>query len=405
MKKCMLVTLVMAFLMVMASSYGLAQVTGRTDTSKEGSLLIWPKVQTNDGNETYITIINNAPEDVWVKCYWEIKDVLTNQASQCFLSDFVIQLTANMPVVFKASDGSHLGVDGEGVAAGMGSGEKGVLKCWAVDPSSRKQISWNHLSGFGMVVNGATAAPFTSAWEYSAWRFAANVIQSGGGFVDGFWVGQTVGIDDTGTNVMNLKGTPTTIANPANCPGPDFDAPGCNLPNAVYDACPVYLTFDFIAEPNGTLTGQTQYAVNDLSLVPCKEDLTDAALSIPTKLVYTIWNENEVKYTGLYQCANCAYEGYLGNLSVGRAQKTFQAKNLHTSSGRFRVDGVASSKCGPDTKSTPLIGIMSARLVSGNGGASVDRYATNGTGSGAATGDFGYIWWTPGGNYYERVGR
>ena len=402
MKKCMLVTLVMAFLMVMASSYCSAQVTGVADTSKEGSLLIWPKVQTNDGNETYIIIVNDTTRPVDVKCYWEVKDVPTNQTSTCLLSDFVIQLTKNDPVVFKASDGTGLG--GDGVAAGMGTGEKGALKCWAVDASDSKQISWNHLGGFALIVNTTTALPGTSVMEYSAWRFAANVVDNtdplNRHFADGYWVGLTT--DDVDT--LALGGTPTITyiqnqnvsTSPFYCRSP-YTRATCSLPSAVYDACPVYLTFDFLAEPNSV----PGFAINDLSLVPCKEDFTGGP-STQTDLVFTIWNENEVKFTGMYACANCVYEAYLGKLLVGRTNRTFTVSNLHTSSGRFRVDGLKGTKC-PGSDKTSLVGVMATRLTAGPG--STDLVATNGTGSGKQNADPGYIMWTPGGAYQEKPSR
>lgn len=392
MKKCTLVTLVMAFLLVMASSYGLAQVTGRADTSKEGSLLIWPLVQTDGFNETYIILVNSSASEVNVKCYWEIKDVRSNPMSECFLSDFAIVLTGFNPVVFKASDGS--GLDGRGVAGGMGTSEKGVLKCWAVDETQRKQISWNHLSGSALIVN-ADSTLRTSVWQYNAWRFAANVINSTGYFVDGFWVGQVADVGGAYTNAMNLKGTPTTVVSPANCP-PPYDADTCSLPNAVYDGCPRYLTFDFLAEPSSAIA-RDGYAFNNLALIPCKEDLTGPSYNLKTKVTYTIWNENEVKYTGLYQCANCDYESALGNLNVGRSTKTFRMKNLHTSSGRFRVEGLFSSKCGADSVATPFVGVMSSQLVD-----STDLVGTNGSASGLANTDYGYIWYEPTGAYYQK---
>ncbi len=216
MKKCALVTLMMAFLMVMVSSSGLAQINGRADTSKEGSLLIWPKIQTNDGNETYILLTNNSPNDVQVQCFWEIKDVPGNPVSQCLRAPFVIHLSGSTPIVFRAGDGA--GLDGRGVAAPMGAGEEGALKCWAVDPTAGKQISWNHLTGFAIIVNSDVTAPDviispSSAWEYSAWRFAANVIYSSGKFADGFWVGpvRRVGDENATTNVLTLKASPTTV--------------------------------------------------------------------------------------------------------------------------------------------------------------------------------------------------
>ena len=57
MKKCTLVTLVMAFSIAVLSSWCLAQTV--TDTSKEGSLLIWPKIITTGNNDTYVAIYNS----------------------------------------------------------------------------------------------------------------------------------------------------------------------------------------------------------------------------------------------------------------------------------------------------------------------------------------------------------
>jgi hypothetical protein len=398
MKKCALVILIMAFLMVMGSSCGFAQINGRADTSKEGSLLIWPKVQTNDGNETYITITNNSSKDVHVQCYWEVKDVRSDPMSQCLLTPFVIHLFGFNPVVFRASDG--FGLDGRAVAGPMGSSEVGALKCWAVDPTDERQISWNHLTGFAVIVNSDTtqddiSTPPTSGWEYSAWRFAANVIESSGAFADGFWMGPTVS-GGASANKLNLKASPTTVVNPATCPGPGYNAAGCSQPNAAYDACPKYLTFAFLAEPTepGKANG---WVFNNLALAPCKEDLTDTAANLNTKISYTIWNENEIKYIGLYQCANCAYESYLGKLTMPRNLHYFQMKTLHTPTGRFRVQGLASSKCGQSAVSTPLLGVLSAKFR-----VQPDTYGTTGTASGSETSDYGYISWVPGTDYYQK---
>jgi hypothetical protein len=399
MRKCALVTLVMAFLVLMASSHGLAQIDGAASTSKEGSLLIWPLVQTNDGNETYIMINNNSPNDVHVKCFWEIKDVPNNPASQGLLAQFVIHMPGNVPIVFRASDGS--GLDGRAAAEGMGYGEKGALRCWAVDPSDRRQISWNHLSGFATIVNLDATVPNvtkrpTSGWQYSAWRFAANIEISDGTFADGFWVGKVMGVSADDNNTMALKASPTTVVDPGYCTGPDYAESYCSLPNAAYDACAKYLTFDFLAEPSGP-TKTDGYAFNSLALVPCKANLTDLATNLSTKVLYTIWNENEVKYVGLYQCANSAHESYLGSLAVPRNQKYFQMKLLHTSSGRMRVEGVSSTTCGSGSVNTPLLGVLSSRLVG-----SSDIVGTNASTAGKETSDWGYIWWSPTGAYYQK---
>jgi len=399
MKSYKFLLFVMTLLVIMASSPGLAQITGRADASKEGSLLIWPTVQTDSGKETYIFINNSSPDDVFVKCYWEVKDIPADPTSQGLLFNFAMQLFGSSPIIFRASDGSSL--DDLGVAAGMGYSEKGALKCWAVDDTLRKQISWNHLSGFAIIVQGDNTLPAgtetatTSAWQYSAWRFAANVIDSSGAFADGFWAGPVVDAGEA-VNTMNLKASPTTVVDPANCDRP-YNESGCYLPNAAYDSCPKYVTFDFLAEPSGEKKTDG-YAFNNLAIVPCKADLTGMTLNTKTQLVYTIWNEKGVQYSGLYQCANCAYTADLGSLSVLRNQKLFQMKILRTPSGHFRVAGEGSSVCGADAVSTPLLGVMSSKLVGSN-----DIVAVSGTASGKETSDYGYISWVPTGAYYQSM--
>lgn len=397
MRRYIIAALVTAFMMVAASPDGSAQISGAADTSKEGSLLIWPKIQTDNGTETYILLTNNSSNKVCVKCYWEVKQARTNPAGPCLLSDFAMRLSARNSVMFRASDGCDL--SGRGVAAGMGTGEEGVLKCWAVDRTLRKQISWNHLSGFAIVTKPFLAKRPQNAWQYSAWRFAANVIDSSGNFADGFWIGEVAGVGGADVNIMSLKASPTTVVTPANCPGPDYSAAACSLPNAAYDACPKYLTFDFLAEPTQGSTTDG-FAVNNLALVPCKSDLTGDTLSLKTKIEYTIWNEDGLQYSGLDQCAGCAYESYLGKLTVLRTYKPFLLSNLHTPAGRFRVEGTAGAGCGAGVEATSMVGVRSFRRVG-----DIQVVGTNGTASGKETTDYGYIRWLPTGEYYQMKRR
>ena len=132
------------------------------------------------------------------------------------------------------------------------------------------------------------------------------------------------------------------------------------------------------------------YAFNNLALVPCKTDLTGAALNTKTKVVYTIWNENNVEYSGLYQCANCDSTSDVGMLSILSSQKPFQMKTLQTASGHFRVEGTANSVCTSDAVSTPLLGVMSSKTVGSN-----DAVAMTGSLGGKETSDYGYILWIP----------
>jgi hypothetical protein len=458
MKKRMLAVLVMAFLTLMASSFCFAEVTGVADTSKEGSLLMWPLIQTNDGNETYIIITNSEKGDgnetpVDIKCYWETREypAFEGAANYCTLSDMLFTLSMNNPLIFRASDGS--GMDGRGLVPGIGTGMKGALKCWAVDPTDQNQISWNHLSGYAVIADGNATAfsragittPNKTAWQYSAWRFAANVVtdQNGTNFADGFWVGKTTD-GNANYNELKLRGARAVVSDPANCPTGTtgirlksttyycvtkvnsdncqypYDLatyPLCYKPTGVYDACPSYLTFDFLAEPQPNVSPVNGWAYNHLVVLPCKEDLrseddASGVMDYYTRLAFTVWNENEVKYTGMQACAHCGgtrdqtYEKYLGTLYNGKVNY-FQAASLHTDSGRFRVEGLGGGKCGADAKKTPLVGVMATTIVkAGTNGAmkSVDIVGTTPTINGAVTAaaDAGYIWWNPAGGVEKK---
>jgi len=482
MKKSMLVVLVMALMTLMANSSGLADVTGRADTSKEGSLLIWPLVQTNDGNETYIFITNSDAGGEWkddngdlvsIKCYWEVRpDEYDGSGNSCPISDAVFYLSFGNPLIFKASDGTNL--NGDGVVPGIGEGMKGMLKCWAIDPTDTNQISWNHLSGYAIIIAPEQTAPGVdkdSAWKYSAWRFAANVVEDANGtiFADGFWVGKNI-LGNDPFNTLRLWGANRVITSTATsapvcppgggvdcCPSTTFgikmgrtfnptvytyycvqkvnsskcqfpySAPACDKQGGAYDACPSYLLFDFLAEPSDGNGNGDGHARNYLALAPCKEDLRseDGApgeFDFHTRLLFSVWNANEVKKTGHYSCAHCngergtngsTYDIYLSDLKVGGINY-FQEKNLGTNSGRFRVEGKAGGKCKGAT-ATPLIGIMGSRLIKpgsedlvgtiGTGaGAAVNTVSANGNG-GVKNSDPAWIKWDPAGDVYEKKER
>jgi len=61
MKKCMLVTLVIALSIALSSTWGVAQVqkvSDRVNTSTLASLLVWPKIDTRPGTQTLVSIFN-----------------------------------------------------------------------------------------------------------------------------------------------------------------------------------------------------------------------------------------------------------------------------------------------------------------------------------------------------------
>lgn len=484
MKKNIVMVLVMTFMTLMAGWYCYADVTGVADTSKEGSLLVWPLIQTNGGNETYIVITNSnaggnsSSEEEWdelvnLKCYWETREVDANgnaEGNVCYLDNAVFPLSINNPLIFRASDGLNLANDEDLGVPGIGPEKKGILKCWVVSNSVTNQISWNHLSGYAIIVH-PEPGPKTSAFKYPAWRFAANVVRDNNGteFADGFWVGKTLDGGDA-FNWMKLWGgnsvvvQDASLAPPPTCPSgamsstccrsgtvpiklkqekvgtttyatyyciskvnstkcePPFDAPTCDKPQAVYDACPQYLIFEFLAEPTPGAEPADGNAYNYLALAPCKEDLrTDGDASgefdFYTRLNFSVWNANEVKYTGMYSCAHCSgpkgstYDVYLKDVGNTKKGNYFMESYLHTDSGRFRVEGMAGGKC-PGAQKTPLIGIMASQLIDPYG--STDMIATTGTGAGAAYNTINgngkdtnpaWIKWDPAGEVWEKKHR
>jgi len=461
MKKSILMVSVIAFMTLMAGWCCFADVTGVTDTSKEGSLLIWPLIQTNDGNETYIVITNSEAGGnetrqeydylVNIKCYWEARLVPWEESdgNACPIRDSGFMLSINNPYIFRASDGMSIN-GAEGRVPGIGSGKKGMLKCWAVTMDDAKQISWNHLSGYAIIVHPGDDEPKESAWKYSAWRFAANVVEDENAttFVDGPWVGPTIGDNDwkKNWNRINLWGANKVVgasgacpadtykvrwnetnylcvqrANPADCTcdqdTPEegcFSQPECSKPDGAYDACPQYLLFNFLAEPSEG-EGQSGYARNYLALAPCKEDLrgefdeedpAEGVVDWYTRLVFQVWNSNEEKLTGTTSCAHCngrpgsTYDIYLGDLKVG-GDSCFEEAVLKTNSGRFKVQGAggANSVC-VGAKATPLVGVMGRRLIRPYD--SIDLVGTGGTAAGAIfvgstkVGGPGFIKWDGG---------
>jgi hypothetical protein len=80
-----------------------------------------------------------------------------------------------------------------------------------------------------------------------------------------------------------------------------------NLNGTEYDKCPAYLLGTFMID--GTSFGVQQHRVTaspgKLTLVPCDQDLRQDRLPIYTKANFTVWDEDEVGFTGAYMCFKC----------------------------------------------------------------------------------------------------
>jgi len=331
-----------------------------TNVSQKGSLLIFPKIDTSpigtlpDGTlvyrDTIVMIANDYYTEQWVKCYW------VNWEQE--IQDFMFRLTPNQPIWFRASSGTGTGSEDDPKVNGAvnlppffpGDYTVGELKCWAVDPSGANQVAFNHLYGNAMIIDTMHSAAF----EYNAWAFIARLPVAD--------QGKPVGTGGT----LVLSGA-----------------------DGAYDACPQYLLYNFFAIgssidlPNGA--GYADFVETDLTLVPCNQDLRQDRVPTCTKAKFDIWNENETKYTGAYRCIKCWFEGYLDQIDVQKPGKGFGGEkfvygNLHTTVGRFRVEGVASTVCNnvfktPDTPygpgvdvckngqtASPLIGLINTEI-------------------------------------------
>lgn len=359
MKKVLFFALIVLF---GAASLGLAANAPNVgNATQKGSVLIFPKIDMSGEKDTLISISNDYYLPVNVKCFW-VDD-------QQNVADFQFVLTQNQPIMFSARSGLDGGAAPLEVTVPPFEitdltnfdSAVGELKCFAVDAAGSSQINFNHLYGTAKVVDYELG----TAFEYNSWNFAA---RSGA-------LGLPVG--DPG----NVK-----------------------LNGVEFDSCPQYLLFNF----NSVGSNYGFFKDTDLTIVPCKQDLRQDRNATRTKIKFDIWNENETKYTGAYQCFKCWFEGFLSEISP-----KFSFRSLHTTAGRFRAQGVASTSavCGFTALPTPLIGLSSELLDFGFSDSISERvdYAVSGTTANAAGIDpTGFILWdiqNPGGVVPESAGR
>jgi hypothetical protein len=384
-KKTLVFSLAVVWLLVGACTIAsAAQNVG--NASQKGSVLIFPKIDNTSDDlntrDTIIQISNDYSRGVMVKCYW----VNSKQEFQ----DFMFLVTITQPVWFRASDGMGSGsanldpVNTPVTVPPFFENTVGELKCWAVDFEGANQINFNHLYGTATVLDYRNI----TAYQYNSVNFTAR----------GF------------TNINAKVGT-----------GGDIVLSGADKQ---YDACPLYLTFNFFTYDTTdppidkraiAVDGEGQlvrFGKTDLTLVPCKQDLRQDRVPTCTKAKFDIWNENETKYTGAYQCLKCWFEGYLNEIGLsatGFGSDKFTYQGLHTTMGRFRVQGIPSSVCNfaspcPSKSgvSSPLLGITSTQLFIGG---SLKLELTAAGGVGAGTGEVSHILWDVGQVAPEAPGR
>jgi hypothetical protein len=124
---------------------------------KSGSLLIFPLINVSGDNDTEISISNDFYYGVDVACRYR------SSSDEVAGVNFFIGGRETVWFSVKTGEGS--------IPSPLVIGEKGELKCWAVDASGAEQISWNYLQGFAEIFDSVTGFDWRS---YSSWNFAAD---------------------------------------------------------------------------------------------------------------------------------------------------------------------------------------------------------------------------------------
>jgi hypothetical protein len=239
------------------------------------------------------------------------------------VSDTIV-LEQHQPNYWAASTGEPAGVEPwtaldpgtpKGRPAMDGSADRvlrGFLCAWAVDPETGEEIRWDELSGSATIVN---YDKFT-AWQYlpHAWR----------------------------------------VANPDIEPGEPTGTPGVlNLDGVEFDTTFSMIEFGFFGAGDW---GLSDIAFDgDLTILPISLDVSGSMTNhFRTKGHFEVWNENAVKFTGMYRCV----EGWDQTLfSAYDVPNIFLRSNLMTDTGKVHLDGIPSLMCeGSDY--APLIGVV-----------------------------------------------
>jgi len=331
----------LAIFLVLALASLASAAPNVVNTTQKGSLLVFPKVVHETGVKTYFFIGNDQAEQVYVKCYW----MSDNQT----VEDFHFRVTANQPIIFDTETNAY--------GPPFEPNYAGTLTCWAANPADTAPVKFNHLYGYAMIA-GTTVDVF-----YNAHSFAVR----NAGFYTVIADGQVQ------LNLDALNG---------------------------YDGCPKYLVTNFV--PFGsTLLGAGNNP--DLTLWPCKQDLRQDRIPTCTKAKFDVWNWNEVKFTGAYQCFKCFFEGFLEDIGnpasfiykrgKGFGYDKFDYTKLGSKDiARMRVQGVKSTVCDgntgipsesyicPSTEATPLLGLMLYGTPLGNTIDPVAGYTMHGAG-------------------------
>lgn len=329
-----------------------------SNPSQQGSLLIFPRVEAlspsnsvTGFSDTLINITNNSARPVNLQCYWGTTELYSgaypvrrggNTANNRIAKfaraairrnhymAFSFTLPKNEPASFWAGDLSSqangVGLDANGIVRlhtsksvprfnnfqdGFRS-NVGELRCWAINPTGQTEIHHNHLAGkatiFSFAAKNNTPTPIAEgqSYQYNAWAFQAYY---------------------QGSNADRHTGKP-------------LPTPGqLNLDGKEYDLCPSLLVSQFVPTGRPFINANSKTRTQ-LSLVNCQADLRIGGYPNVTNLAYTVYNANEVKFSGASECMGGWTES-----EVGKSFSNFSYNTLKTDSAYVIIRPAASRLC------------------------------------------------------------
>jgi hypothetical protein len=302
------------------------------NTTQMSSLLVFPRIDVSEGKNTVVRITNDSTKGVFVKCYYQ-NHILFDASGVKNKVDFEFFITRNQPVYFDALTGRGNQI----VNIFPTEGERvGSLTCWAVNADGNKQLSFNHLAGNAVIED----------------------VQSGDTEIYNAWGFQAAGADKApvGTGgLIEMNGTH-------------------------YNTCPKYLIGNF--RPFNPDPVDTQLTVSS-----CTQDVRQDNAIHTTKLKFDVWNGNETKFTGAWECMDSWHEVWLrdGEGGIDRAGQNFHSNVLGTEIASYRVNGIASSQCNAATApwytQSEAVGLVGVQLTNINYGDNYELEELHGSGA------------------------
>jgi hypothetical protein len=293
--------------------------------------------------DIFLSLTNDGPADVRVLMYFvngdppldPVFDAAGNLVERGHPGwnwlDNEITLTQNQPVYWSLNTGAPLGLSPftaldpgmpPGRPAPDASGERvlrGFIIGWAVNADG-EEIRWNHLAGNATAVHYALGY----AWEVESTNHAV---------VSGVAEGERA---DATSGEISLDG-------------------------AEYEVLPDVLLVNFQAAGSaafGTPPAPRLVVSNTvLTLHPISTDLRQTTTGpATTKADFSVWNQNEVKFSGMHRCITCWDQTVFTRFDLPNHLLVF---NLQTAHGKARIDGVAA----PVQCDDPVAGVYSRKAA------------------------------------------